>query len=144
MLGFLIDSVSRDHLRFFRSLCFVALTGLAVAACAIGESPAQNQTPSAQQAQIDVQTSQLSVLIENKVGMPLVDVEVAILPVGGIMQFTKFAGRMENAEKRDIALSSFAGRDGTPFNLRMVRPKTVRVTGKDLNNKPVQVDVPWK
>ena len=128
MVGFLIDPVSRDHLRFFESLCLVALTGLALAACAATESPAQNQTPSAQnQAQIDVQTSQLSVLVENKVGMPLVDVEVAILPVGGIMQYTKFAGR-----------------DGTPFNLRMVRPKTVRVTGKDLNNKPVQVDVPWK
>jgi len=145
MVGFLIDPVSRDHLGLFESLCFVALTGLALSACAATESPAQNQTPSAQnQAQIDVQTSQLSVVVENKVGMPLVDVEVAILPVGGIMQYTKFAGRMENAEKRDIALSSFAGRDGTPFNLRMVRPKTVRVTGKDLNNKLVQVDVPWK
>jgi hypothetical protein len=106
------------------------------AACA--EPTAQNQ------ALIDVQTSQLSVLVENKVGMPLVDVEVAIVPVGGATQFTKFAGRMENAEKRDIALSSFSGRDGTPFSLRVVRPKTVRVTGKDLNNNPVQVNVPWK
>jgi hypothetical protein len=41
-------------------------------------------------------------------------------------------------------LSSFAARDSTPFSLRQVRPKAVRVVGKDLNNKPVQVDVPWK
>ena len=138
MPGFLINPVSRRRLRFLGSLCFVGLTGLALVTCSSSEPPAQNQ------GLIDVQTSQLSVLVENKVGMPLVDVEVAIVPVGGIMQFTKFAGRMENAEKRDIALSSFSGRDGTPFSLRVVRPKTVRVTGKDLNNKPIQVDVPWK
>jgi hypothetical protein len=101
--------------------------------------------PSAEnQALIGVQTSQLSVVVENKVGMPLVDVTVAIVPVGGATQFTKFVGRLENAEKRDFELSSFYGRDGTPFSLRVVRPKTVRVTGKDLNNKALQVDVPWK
>jgi hypothetical protein len=141
MLGFPVDPVSPAR-RSFGSLCFVGLTGLALAACS-SESPAQNQTAQ-NQAQIDVQTSQLSVLVENKVGMPLVDVEVSILPVGGTTQFTKFAGRLENAEKRDISLSSFSGRDGTPFSLRVVRPKSVRVEGKDLNNNPVQVDVPWK
>jgi len=103
-----------------------------------GSESAQNQ------AQIAVQTSQLSVVVENKVGMPLVDVMVAIVPVGGVGRYTKLAGRMENGEKRDFELSSFYGNDGTPFSLRVVRPKTVRVTGKDLNNKPVQVDVPWK
>ena len=142
MLGFLVDPVSRSRLPFFGSLCVVGLTGLALAACSSSESPANQAAQN--QAQIDVQTSQLSVLVENKVGMPLVDVEVAILPVGGHTEFTKFAGRLENAEKRDISLSSFSARDGTPFSLRVVRPKSVRVVGKDLNNKPVQVDVPWK
>jgi hypothetical protein len=143
MLGFLVDPVSRSRLRFFGIPCFVGLAGLALSACSGNESPAQDQ-PAQNQAQIDVQTSQLSVLVENKVGMPIVDVEVAILPVGSNMQFTKFTGRIENGEKRDISLSSFAARDGTPFSLRQVRPKAVRVVGKDLNNKPVQVDVPWK
>jgi len=143
MLGFLIDPVSRSRLSFVAIPCFVGLVGLALSACSGSESSAQNQ-PAQDQAQIDVQTSQLSVLVENKVGMPLVDVEVAIVPVGNGTPFMKFAGRLENAEKRDISLSSFSARDGTPFNLRQVRPKTVRVVGKDLNNKPVQVDVPWK
>jgi hypothetical protein len=143
MLGFLVDPVSRPRLPFFGILCLVGLTGLALSACSGSDSPATDQTAQ-NQAQIDVQTSQLSVLVENKVGMPLVDVEVAILPVGGNTQFTKFAGRLENAEKRDISLSSFSARDGTPFSLRVVRPRAVRVVGKDLNNKPVQVDVPWK
>ncbi len=139
MPGFLIDPVSRPRLRFLGSLCFVGLTGLALVKCSSsGSESAQNQ------AQIAVQTSQLSVVVENKVGMPLVDVMVAIVPVGGVGRYTKLAGRMENGEKRDFELSSFYGNDGTPFSLRVVRPKTVRVTGKDLNNKPVQVDVPWK
>ncbi len=139
MPGFLIDPVSRPRLRFLGSLCFVGLTGLALVKCSSsGSESAQNQ------AQIAVQTSQLSVVVENKVGMPLVDVMVAIVPVGGVGRYTKLAGRMENAEKREFELSSFYGNDGTPFSLRVVRPKTVRVTGKDLNNKPVQVDVPWK
>ena len=139
MPGFLIDPVSRPRLRFLGSLCFVGLTGLALVKCSSsGSESAQNQ------AQIAVQTSQLSVVVENKVGMPLVDVMVAIVPVGGVGRYTKLAGRMENAEKREFELSSFYGNDGTPFSLRVVRPKTVRVTGKDLNNKAVQVDVPWK
>jgi hypothetical protein len=137
MPGFLVTPVSR-RLRFLASLCVVGSTGVALVNCSSSVPIAQEQ------AQIGVQTSQLSVVVENKVGMPLVDVEVAILPVGLATEFTKFAGRMENAEKRDFALSSFYGRDGTPFSLRVVRPKTVRVKGKDLNNKALQVDVPWK
>ncbi|PYR47345.1 MAG: hypothetical protein DMF95_16630 [Acidobacteria bacterium] len=138
MPGFLVNSVSRRRIRFLGSLCFVGVAGLALVNCSSSQPSSQDQ------ALISVQTSQLSVVVENKVGMPLVDVEVAILPVGGVTQFTKFAGRMENAEKRDYELSSFYGRDGTQFSLRVVRPKTVRVTGKDLNNKALQVDVPWK
>ena len=76
--------------------------------------------------------------------MPLVDVEVAIVPVGGITQFTKFAGRLENGERRELQLNTFMDTGGTPFSLRLARPKTVRVKSKDLNNKAIQVEVPWK
>jgi hypothetical protein len=138
MPGFLVSPISRRRLRLLGSLCVVGLTGLALVKCSDSDPSAQDQ------AAIGVETSQFSVAVENKTGMPLVDVEVTILPVGGATQFTKIAGRLENAEKRDFALGSFYGRDGTIFSLRVVRPKTVRVKGKDLNNKAVQVDVPWK
>ena len=138
MPGFLISAVSRRRLRFLGHLSFVVLTALALAKCSSNEPSAENQ------ALIGVQTSQISVIVENKIGMPLLDVDVAIVPIGGATQYSKFVGRLENAEKREFELSSFYGNDGTPFSLRVVRPKTVRVTGKDLNNKPVQVDVPWK
>jgi hypothetical protein len=115
----------------------VVAAGLALPGCSGGG-------PAAQDASIGILTSQLSVMIENKVGTPLTDVDVAILPIGGATQFTKFIGRMESAEKRDLSLSAFLGRDGTTFNLRVVRPKAVRVTGKDLNAKAYSVQRNWE
>ena len=128
----------RRHGLFART--FVAATSVAgLVACAAGSPPSQ-----AENAPIKIQNSQLSIVIENKVGMPLTDVDVAIVPVGGATEFKKFVGRMENAEKRDLSLGGFYGRDGTTFNLRVVRPKAVRVTGKDLNAKPYNVEARWQ
>jgi hypothetical protein len=76
--------------------------------------------------------------------MPLTDVNVAIVPVGGQTEFKKFVGRMENAEKKDLALGGFYGRDGTTFNLRVVKPRLVRVTGNDLNGKNYSVETRWQ
>ena len=122
------------------SMVVAGTAALALMACSAGGPPAEAQT---QNAPIGIQTSQLSIVIENRVGMPLTDVDVAIVPIGGATEFTKFVGRMENAEKRDLSLGAFYGRDGTTFNLRVVRPKTVRVTGKDLNAKPYSVEARW-
>jgi len=135
MPGFLV-AVSR-RLVLACSVGVVAVAALALAGCS-------GSAASGDQDLMGVETSQLSVAIQNKVGMPLTDVMVAIVPVGGATQFTKLVGRMANGEKQEFPLGSFYGRDGTPFSLRVVRPKTVRITGKDLNNKPLQVDVPWK
>src|SRR3979409_1912864 len=129
MSGFRISPVIRRRLGLLGSAAFASATALAVVACS-GGPPAQ-----AQDSPIAIKTSQLSVVIENKVGMPLTDVDVSIVPIGGATEFKKFVGRMESAEKRDLSLGGFYGRDGTTFNLRVVRPKVVRVTGKDLNAK---------
>ena len=111
---------------------------LGLAACAAAPPPQDENAP------IAIQNSQMSIVIVNKVGMPLTDVDVSIVPVGGATEFKKFVGRMENAEKRDLALGGFYGRDGTTFSLRVVRPRVVRVTGKDLNAKPYNVEVRWQ
>jgi hypothetical protein len=137
MTEFLVSSVSRRRLPRVRNLCFLALSALAFCSCS--GSAATNE-----QSLIGIETSQFSVVVVNKVGMPLTDVDVAIVPVGRAVHFSKLVGRMDNAEKREISLNNFYGRDGTPFSLRVVRPKSVRVTGKDLNNKPIEVEVPWK
>jgi hypothetical protein len=112
--------------------------GLAVSACAGGQGSAQ-----AANAAIGVQTTQLFVTIENKAGTPLINITAAILAVGG-QPFTRLISRMENGEKRDISLNDFSGKDGTTFSLRVVRPKTVRVTAEDLANKKYEVEVDWQ
>ena len=128
----------RRRLGLVASTLIACAAILGLAACA-DPPPAQ-----AEDAPIAIQNSQLSVVIENKVGMPLTDVDVVIVPVGGATEFKKFIGRMENAEKRDLSLGGFYGRDGTTFSLRVVRPRAVRVTGKDLNSKPYNVEARWR
>src|SRR5262245_49558004 len=137
MTGFLVSPVSRRRLPLLGSLGFIGLSALALVSCS-GSAATDEETV------IGIETSQFSVVVVNKVGMPLTDVDVAIIPVGRAVQFSKLIGRLDNAEKREISLNNFYGRDGTPFSLRVVRPKSVRVTGKDLNNKPIEVELPWK
>jgi hypothetical protein len=134
MMGF---DVVPDRRLFLHGTLLFGAAALALLGCS-------DSGPAAQDAAIGIETSQMSVVIENKVGMPLTDVDVAIVPLGAATEFTKFLGRMENAEKRDVALGSFLGRDGTTFSLRVVRPKAVRVTGKDLNAKAYSVERAWK
>jgi hypothetical protein len=137
MTEFLVGPISRRRFRLRRHLPVVALSVLALGGCS-GSAASNEQTI------IGIETSQFSVVVENKVGMPLVDVDVSIVPAGRAVVFSKLAGRLDNGEKREISLGSFYGRDGTPFSLRVVRPKSVRVTAKDFNNKPIEVEVPWK
>ena len=138
MSGFRVVPGSR--VRLFMKIVMVGVAALALGACSDGEG-VQAQDGN---AVIGIQTSQLSIVVENKVGMPLTDVNVAIVPVGGQTEFKKFVGRMENAEKKDLALGGFYGRDGTTFNLRVVKPRLVRVTGNDLNGKGYSVETRWQ
>ena len=97
----------------------------------------------AKDAPIRVEASQFSVTIENRSGLPLQEIDVAILPIGGGTPFTLFVGRMDDGEKRESAVDEFRDRDGMRLSLRMVRPKTVRVSAKDVNGKTYNVEVPW-
>ena len=72
------------------------------------------------------------------------DVKIEIVPVSRSTEFSMIVPRMENSEKRDFPIGNFRGRDGTPFNMLVVKPKAVRVSGTDINNKTVTVEVPWK
>ena len=139
MSGFRLAPGSR-RVRLFMKIVMFGAAALAFGACS-GGAPVQAQDGN---AAIGIQTSQLSIVIENKVGMPLTDVDVAIVPINGATEFKKYVGRIENAEKKDLALGGFYGRDGTTFNLRIVKPRLVRVTGKDLNAKIYNVETRWQ
>ncbi len=122
-------------MRFFSLLA----VGFFVSACA-----GQGVANQAADAPIKVETSQMYVTVKNESGMALNDVTVAIMPMGRTTLYTEFVGRMENAETRKIMLGDFNGRDGTPFSLRVVKPKAVQVKGTDVAGKPHEVEVGWK
>jgi hypothetical protein len=123
-----------EAMRFFS----VVAVGLLMSSCA-GQGSAQDAN-----APVKVETSQMYVSVKNDSGMALNDVSVAIVPMGRTTVYTEYVGRMENAESRKIMLGDFNGRDGTPFSLRVVKPKAVQVKGTDVNGKLHEVDVAWK
>ncbi len=122
-------------MRFFSLLAVALMMG----GCA-GQSNASQDA----NAPIKIETSQMFVTVKNDSGMALNDVTVAIMPMGRTTLYTEFVGRMENAETRKIMLGDFNGRDGTPFSLRVVKPKTVQVKGMDVAGKSHEAEVAWR
>jgi len=139
MSRFPIGNVRRRSSALVSGVLFIGAMGLALSACSRDREAVQ----AADDAPIRVETTQLFVTIENKAGGALLDINVAIQPAG-FPPFTRLISRMEGSEKRDLSLSDFTSRDGTTFNLHLARPKTVRVTARDLTNKNYEVEVPWK
>lgn len=120
-------------------LVLSVLVATAAGAACSGAPAAQDPN-----APIAIRTSQTYITVENRAGLPLSDIDVVILPVGGATQYKKFISRIDTLQKQNLALDEFSSRDGTRFNLRVARPKTVRITAKDINNKAYQVEVPWQ
>jgi hypothetical protein len=139
MSGFRFNPSARRGYRIAAGALAIGALALVLSACSGGGGAATGDI-----AAIGVTTSQMFVTIENKAGLPLLDVNVAIIPVGASTEYTRFVGRLENAERREVALGDFNGRDGTPFSLRIVRPTAVHVTAKDMNNKAYELQTPWQ
>ena len=95
-------------------------------------------------APVKILTSQMYVTVRNDSGAPLNEVSVAIVPVGRQTIYNKFVGRLENSESRNVMLGDFLGRDGTPFNLRVVKPRSVEIKGKDVKGQPYSTEVAWR
>jgi hypothetical protein len=135
----------------FTALRSVVLGGIVVSAClaaacsSASTSAAGAVGTSGETAPfMGVQLSSIVMVIENQAAQPLLDVRLAIKPVGGATEFTKLVSRMEAGEKRTISLGDFGGRDGTPFSLRVVRPKEVGITAVNLTGQKFAMTVPWK
>jgi hypothetical protein len=117
---------------------------VSLSACSGATSEADAIGTSGETAVVEVEADQFSVTVRNRAGRPLIDVQVSIAPVGGATTFTASVPRMEASEKRDFSLATFRGRDGTPFSLRVVRPKAVTVTARDLGGQTHEVTIPWR
>ena len=119
--------------------CLIVALSLFVAGCS--EQGAASQDAN---APVKIETSQMYVTVRNEAGLALNDVSVAIVPIGRATVFSKFLGRLESSESRNVMFGDFVGRDGTPFSLRAVKPRSVTVTGKDVKGQSHNVEVAWK
>jgi hypothetical protein len=115
------------------------LAVLAVGACG-GVMPLEQP----ENAPLRIENTQMFITVENRSGLALREVTVQIVPVGRSTDFSIIVPRLENGDKRDFPLGNFRGRDGTPFNLRVVRPKSVKVSGTNINNQVIEAEVPWQ
>ena len=125
----------------FRRVFFVPAAlalGVTLSGCSQGSEPQTGP------AFVDLKMGSLYITVENKAGRPLLDVRLAIKPVGAASEFTKSISRLEGSEKRDLSLGEFSERDGTTFSLRVVRPKEVEVTATDLVGMKYHMTTPWK
>lgn len=126
------------RLPIFASLSLLGF-GLLLVGCSEQGSASQ-----AAGAPVKVDISQMFVTVKNQSGVPLTDVTVTIVPPTRTTVYTKFFGRLENSESKDVMLGDFSGRDGTPFSLRVVRPKSVEVKGTGVDGKTYEVTIPWR
>jgi hypothetical protein len=119
--------------------CLLVAVGLLTVSCS-GRGAASQEA----NAPIRVDTSQMYVTVHNNSGLALTDVSVTIIPLGRSTMYNKFVGRIENAESRNVMLGEFFGRDGTPFSLRVAKPRSVEVKAKDIKGQQHTVEVPWR
>jgi hypothetical protein len=113
------------------------LVVLAVLMGACSDQGAASQDPN---APVKIEISQMYVTVRNESGLALNDVTVGIVPMGRTTIYSKFVGRLESAQSRNVMLGEFVGRDGTPFSLRVVKPRSVEVKGKDVNGNDFAID----
>ena len=112
---------------------------LAVGACGGVMPPAQPEN-----APFRIENTQMFITVENRSGLALREITIQIVPTGRATDFSIIVPRLENGDKRDFPVGNFRGRDGTPFNLRVVRPKTIKVSGTNINNQVIEAEVPWQ
>lgn len=126
-------SMAPFHLAFA-----LLLTGAVQGGCA--EQGSAERLPA--DSPVFVETSQTGMTIENRAGLALTDVTIVIVPYGPLEFSTRFV-RLEPQDKREIPVSQFRSRDGTTFNSRFHRPKSVRVRARDTAGKSYEIEVPW-
>jgi hypothetical protein len=115
--------------------------------CASALTAACSQSGSAEQLQssapLSVSTKANTILLQNRAGMPLNDVQVTVVAYGG-KAYSQSMGRLESDASRPVLLSELASSDHAAFNAAFNKPKTVRVQATDATGKTLAVDVPWK
>jgi hypothetical protein len=100
--------------------------------------------PTGDVGKIKVEISSMSVSVRNTAGMPLTNIKLAIVPLGGAAPYRTVVDRLENDDVREFSLSNLRDPNGAPFDARVAKARSVTVTATDFNGKPVAIEVPWK
>jgi hypothetical protein len=125
-----------------RVLVPVVLTSI-LSACSSGSAKGAVGTSGAINSFVTVDVSSPPIItVQNRTAEPLVDVSIAIK--SGMLTFSDRVSRLEANERRPIRQGDFTSRDGTSFNLRVARPKSIAVTAKNLNGKQFETTLPWE
>jgi hypothetical protein len=132
--------MARGFASFGATLAAFVVTAALTTGCSNQGSPERASADSP----IALDVSPTMVTFQNKTGLPLMSVTLSILPYGPGGEFTRRLSRVENTIKREVPIGDFRGRDGTPLNLRVSRPKTVRLRAEDAAGKAYEMEVPWK
>ena len=92
---------------------------------------------------LEVQVSQLYITVANKSSSALTDIRVTLVPSGRMLEFTATYNRLEPGQRRNFSYNDLRSRDGTQFNMRLYRPRAVRVTASDNQKTPYEIVLPW-
>jgi hypothetical protein len=125
-----------------RRFAFVLAAATVVAALVAAGCSEQGSAEQAN-APVAITTQQTMITVQNNAGMPLTNVKLMVVAYGNT-EFTKLFSRLENTERREIALGDLSSRDGTAFNPRLSKPKLVRLLATDATGKDYNVEVPWR
>lgn len=126
----------RAHRTMSNLLAVAVLIVMNLACSRAGGASSENQP-------FRVSTSQMFVTVENQAGLPLSDIKVGIVPASRATTFTASWSRLDTNEKRDFSLREFRDQGGTQLNLRIHRPRSVVVSGVDINMKKYEAEQPW-
>jgi hypothetical protein len=93
---------------------------------------------------IQVTLGRFDVSVTNTSGRTLLEVVVEIAPTGPGSPFVAHPDRLENGQTRSLAHTSFMDHDSVPFSPRNTKATRVTVVAKDMDGRPVRVEVPFK
>lgn len=124
-------------------LTVTSLALCAALACA-GGSPESGAAGTAGAEPFGLQVTPAYISVENRTGAPLVGGQLEIVQTGILPPYRSNLPRLEVGSKQDLPLANFRDRDGTNFNRSVARPRTVRITAKDLNGKEYEQEIPFE
>lgn len=129
---------------FVPTVLSLSLAASALAACSPGPQAEAGSVATSGSEPLGISVSSTHLTVENRAGVPLLEGQILIVPRGVAPPFTVPLPRIEGNQKRDIVLSDFRSRDGTPFRRGITRTRAVRIVATDITGKKYEQEVPFE